>query len=140
MNNPFLSPSTRRFDRRTLGLMLTGLILLAFAATLGIEDNWPGIVAAYLGMLVIFLPFALRWKKPKSFIRLFLGSLAAFVVLAVIHNLFEAAGQYSSDLGFWASVLNGLGGLFFLIATLVCPVMMLIGFFGTVFLSMRGRN
>jgi hypothetical protein len=140
MNNPFLSPSTRRFDRRTLGLILTGMILLAFAATLGIEDNWPGIVAAYLGLLGIFLPFALRWKKLKSFIRLFVGSLAAFVVLAVLHNLFEVAGQHFSDLECWATLFNGLGGLFFLLATLVCPVMMLIGFFGTVFLSMRARN
>ena len=140
MNNPFLLPTVRRLNRRTLGLTLTGLILLALAATLGLEDNWPGIVAAYLGMLAIFLPLTLRWKKLKSFIRLFVGSLAAFVVFAVVHNLFEAAGHQFSDRGFWASIFNGLGGLFFLIATLVCPVMMLIGFVGTVFLVLRGRN
>ena len=113
---------------------------MVLAATLGIEDNWPGIIAAYLGMLAIFLPFVLRWKKLKSFIRLFVVSLVAFVLLSVVHNLFEAAGQQSSDRGFWASLFNGLGGLFFLIATLVCPVMMLIGFVGTVFLSMRDLN
>ena len=132
--------STPRNRIRTLVLLvICGLSTIA-AATVGISDNPPGILLAFLAATALVLAFVHSWRTPSQFRRLLYASAFGLVVFGLLHNAFEAIARNSGGSGLVPGLLNGAGAAFFLIATLVCPPGLLVGAVGAVVMNTRNRR
>jgi hypothetical protein len=125
--------------RSVVALLVLGVMSLVGAGILGISDNPPGILLCYLGVFGIMLALVHRWRRSKSFLMLFGGSLIGFVVLALLHNLLHAVGHAGSGAQDWITLVAEVSsGASFLVAVLLCPAGVLIGFVG--FIVTRHRE
>jgi hypothetical protein len=131
--------STPRNRRRTF-ILFAICAFLAFAAAVGIDDNPPGVLLAYLSASAFVLAFAHPWRTSKQFRYLIYTSILSFVVFAVLSNVFEAIASNLGGSGLVNSLLNGTGGVCFLVATLLCPPGLLVGAVGAVILYFRERH
>jgi drug/metabolite transporter (DMT)-like permease len=125
---------------RTLILLVTcGLSAIA-AATVGIDDNPPGILLAFLAATAFVLAFVHPWRTSRQFRRLLYASALGFVVFGLLHNVFEAIASNLGSSGLVQDLFNGAGAALFLIATLVCPPGLLVGAVGAVVMAIRNRR
>jgi hypothetical protein len=122
--------------RLTLALLAVGCVFLAAALVIGINDNLPGLVLLYLAVTAWIVAFAHRWRRVKSFLILLVASLLGFPLFAVLHNVFYALAELTSDVVVLSQALGLLEVVFFLIGVLVCPPGVLIGAVGSVILAL----
>lgn len=135
------SPKDAQRSRRvTLALLAVGSVFLAVGLVLGIGDNPPGLALVYLAVTAWMVAVVHRWRRLKSFLLLLAASLIGFPLSVVLHNVFYALAEVTSDLVALSQVLAFLGVLFFLLAVLVCPPGVLIGAVGSVVLALRRRR
>jgi hypothetical protein len=120
-------------------LVICGLSAIA-ATAVGIDDNPPGILLAFLAATAFVLAFVHPWRTSRQFRRLLYASVLGFVVFGLLHILFEAIASNLGDSGLVQDLLNGTGVALFLIATLVCPPGLLVGAVGSVVMSIRNRQ
>lgn len=114
---------------KTIILLVLGIISTAAALIIGIADNLPGIILSYLSGFLFILVFTYHWRKPKPFAILAVSSIAALIIFAILHNLMEALK---------GGVIFGiLGAGFFLIAVILCPAGIIIGFAGGILNALR---
>ena len=132
--------ATPRNRTRTLVLLVICGLLAIAAATVGISDNAPGILLAYVAATAFVVAFVHPWRTPRHFRRLLYTSALGFVVFVLLHNVFEAIASNLGGSGLVHDLLNGAGAAFFLIATLVCPPGLLVGAVGAVVMSIRNRR
>jgi len=132
--------STPRNKIRTLiFLVICGLLAIA-AAAVGISDNPPGILLAFLAATALVLAFVHPWRTAKQF-RLFLyASVLGLVMFAILHNVFEAVASMAASAGALQILLQGLGVAAFLLAVLICPPAILVGAVGSVVMFIRNRR
>jgi hypothetical protein len=119
-------------------LIVIGCVALVCALIVGISDNAPGIALLYGAMICLVLAAVCRWQRPKSFLLLFVVSALGFVVFAVLHNVLYGLGQLT-DLGWLKAILELLHVTAFLIALLVCPAGVVVGFLGWI-VAFAGRR
>ena len=125
--------------RTLILLVICGLSAIA-AAVVGIDDNPPGILLAFLAATAFVLAFVHPWRTSKQFRRLLYASALGFVVFGLLHIVFEAIASNGRSSGLVQDLLNGAGAILFLIAVLVCPPGMLIGAVGAMMMSTRNRR
>lgn len=115
--------------------------LLAFAATnVGISDNPPGLLLAFLSASALIIAFVHPWRASKHFLRLIYASGLGFIVFAVLYNVFVGLASEVGVSGLWHDLLNGAGVVFFLVAILLCPPGLLVGAIGAIVMSRRERH
>ena len=132
--------STPRNRIRTLiFLVISGLSAIA-AAAVGIDDNPPGILLAFLAAIAFVLAFVHPWRTSRQFRRLLYASVLGFVVSVLFHNVFEAIASNLGSSGLVHDLFNGAGAVLFLIATLVCPSGLLVGAVGALIMFIRNRR
>jgi tellurite resistance protein TehA-like permease len=131
-------------NKRTLIIsimfLITGIILTTVALLIGISDHLPGIILLLLGILMLVLAIVHHWRKAKSYQVLLVVSAIAFPVSAILHNLFEAAGEYFSDITMLSRIFKALGVTFFFLAVIICPVAILIGLTGLIVFTTIEQN
>ena len=107
------------------------MVLAAVAVAVGVDDNLPGVTCAYLSAVALVLAFVHPWRTPRRFLILTGATILVFVVSVILSNVFEAVGF---ALG---------GGVFFIIAVMLCPAALLVGLIGaavTLVTSRRGHH
>lgn len=114
----------------TVGLVMLCCVLLLAAFIVGISDNPPGLALCYLATVSLILAFVNAWRKVKYFLILLGSSVIGFAVFAVLHNVFYALAEISSDIVVLNRSLEFLHAVFFLVAIFVCPAGLLIGAVG----------
>jgi hypothetical protein len=129
--------STPRDRNRAFILLGASAVLAAAAAAVGIDDNPPGLLLAFLSGCALVVAFVHPWKTSKQFVRLIYASLLVFVVSVVLHNVFEGVASRVGVSGLAQGLLGWAGGAFFLIATMVCPAVLVVGLVGAVVMSIR---
>ena len=126
--------------RTTLPLRLTLLVgaavLLGAALVVGISDNPPGILLAFLSSIAVVTAFAVGLRTKRQFAILLLGSLLFFVLAALLHNVFEAAASVAGASWLKASG-EAVGVAFFLVAIFLCPAGIVVGFIGLIVKAWR---
>jgi hypothetical protein len=132
MFEAFSSPKNRK---TTLSLFIICGVLGIAAGFIGIDDNLPGVLLAFLSVLAFILAFVHPWRRRKLYLNLIYASILGFVGFALLHNLFEFAASKSGGGGLLVESLNLVGGAFFLIAVLLCPVCLLVGVVGFAVMS-----
>ena len=137
MIRAFSTPHNR--IRSFILLGICGLLVIA-AAVVGINDNPPGILLAFLAATAFILAFVHPWRIPRKFKRLFYASFVGLVAFGLLHNVIEVLASNLGDSGLVQALLNGAGTAFFLIATLLCPPGLLVGVVGAVIMSIRNRR
>jgi biotin transporter BioY len=134
MLEAFSTPQNRN---RTVVLLAVCVLLALAALVVGIADNPPGILLAFLAAAALASAFAHPWRSSKSFRRLMYASGAGFLVFTVLHNVFYAM-TIVPDLPRSAEVVfSGMGVACFLIAILLCPPFFVVGAVGAVVTALR---
>jgi len=120
----------RRNRKVTFGFVVLCCVSLIAAFIVGISDNPPGLALCYLATVSLILAFVHTWRKVKYFLILPGGSVIGFAVFAVLHNVFYALAEISSDIVVLSQMLKFLDAASFLVAIFVCPAGLLIGAIG----------
>ena len=131
--------STQRNRIRTLILLVICGSSVVAAAFVGIDDNPPGILLAFLAAIAFVLAFVHPWRTSRQFVRLLYISVAGFIVSAILHNIFEAVAAKLGDSGLLPDLLSVAGGAFFFIAVLICPSAVLVAVVGTLIMFLRNH-
>jgi hypothetical protein len=131
----FATPHNRMVS--VLLLVACGLLAMA-AARLGIIDNPPGIVLAFLSIAAFVTALVHHWRRARPFGLLAGGSLAALVVLGLLAVLFGILSNKLGPGGLLASVLGALSGGCML-AAMVCPSALMVGVVGGLLMLVRER-
>lgn len=123
---------------RTLALLVIGGLLGLAAGLVGMDDNPPGILLAYLSASALVLAVAHPWRVVRQFRRLLIASVLAFIGFVILHNVLEALA--SNFDGFAHDLLGMAGGVMFFAATLLCPPGVLVGAVGALMTSRRDHR
>lgn len=134
----FLSPQRNKI--RTLILLVISGLLAIIAAAIGVSDNPPGILFAYLATITFVLAFVHPWRTLKQFRRLLYASVLGFAFFVLLHNVFEAIAHNDSMAGALQTLLEALAGAAFFIATLLCPAAFLVSAIGLGVLYIGSRR
>ena len=132
--------STPRNRNRTFLLFAVCGVLAVAAVTIGIDDNPPGVLLAFLSAVAFVLAFVHPWRASKQFRYLIYASLLGFVVCALLHNILDFVASKSGSSGLVPGLLDIMSATFFLVATLLCPPALLVGVVGAVVMSGRARH
>ena len=134
MLEAFSTPQNRN---RTLVLLAVCALLALAALVVGIADNPPGILLAFLAAAALATAFAHPWRSSKSFRRLMYASGAGFLVFTVLHNVFYAITTVPDLPRSAELVFTGASVASFLIAILLCPPFFVVGAVGAVVTALR---
>ena len=137
MLKAFSTPYNRK---RTFVLFAICGVLAVAAAIVGISDNPPGLLLAFLSATAFIVAFVHPWRASKHFRRLVYASVLGFIMSAVLHNVFEGVASTAGVSGLLRALLSGAGVAFFLIAILLCPPGLLVGAVGAIVMSRRERH
>lgn len=130
----------RKYRSRTLILLSICALAAIAAAILGIDDNPPGILCAYLAALALVLAIVHPWRTARRFRSLLYASLLGFALFAVLNNAFAALAHSPATSGALQLLLQALAVACFLIATLISPAAFLVSALGMLILSLRSRR
>lgn len=132
---PTLGSRTRMF----VLFALCGLSAIG-AAALGIDDNPPGILLAYLAAFAFILAFAHSWQTARPFVLLLWISAIGLLLFVVLSDLFAAAAHNPAAVGAFQKLMQGLAVSAFFLGTLIFPAGFIIGAVGSVVMFIRSRR
>lgn len=137
MNSAFSTPGNRK---KTLVLLaLCGSFAIG-AAALGIDDNPPGLLLAYLAAIAFVLAFAHPWRTARPFLLLLLASVIGVVLFIILNNLFAAVAHDPAVMGAFQKLVQGLAVLAFFLGTMIFPAGFIVGALGSVVMFIRNRR
>jgi hypothetical protein len=121
-------------------LAICGLLAIA-AVAVGIDDNLPGILLAFLAATAFVLAFVHPWRTAKKFLFLILASVLGFVLYIILNIILDSVAQNPATAGalqdlIQSSVVNALS----LIIAIVCPAASIVGAVGSVVMFIRNRR
>ena len=117
-----------RGRRSTVFWVVIAGVLLISALLAG--ENWLGIGLAWACAAALILLFVHRWRKTKSFYRLFWVSVIGIPLFILLHNLFYGLEEISKDIMVLPAVFEFLHATCFLAALIVCPAGVLVAVIG----------
>lgn len=132
-----LSTSANR-NRTLLLLAICGLLAIA-AVALGIDENPPGILLAFLAAIAFVLAFVHPWRTAKKFLYLLLASLLGIILFIGLSILIDSITQNPATSGTIRNliqnpVIDGLN----LIFVMIVPAAFLVGAVGGIVMFIRG--
>ena len=121
-------------------LAVCGLLAIA-AATVGIDDNLPGVLLAFLAATAFVLAFVHPWRTAKKFTFLLLASVLGFVLYIILNIILDTAVQDPATAGALQDLLQSpvVDALSIIIAML-CLAAFIVGAVGSVAMFMRNRR
>ena len=121
-------------------LLVCGLLAIA-AATVGIDDNLPGVLLAFLAATAFVLVFVHPWRTAKKFVLLLLASVLGFVLYIALNIVLDTAAQDPATAGALQYLLQSpvVEALSVIIAIL-CPAAFIVGAVGAVAMFVRNRR
>jgi hypothetical protein len=129
---------TTHHNRRLSVIFLAACCASAIvAAVIGIEDNAPGILCAFIAAVALVLTFVHPWRTTKQFSLLLLGAVLCFVIFGVLHNVFHGIAGNMEDAQMFRKLLEVLSVASFFLALLVCPPAVIVGLVGSVTMLIR---
>ena len=119
---------SRRTRREVTFIMITlSIIFLITAFSIGIEDNFPGILFLYVGIITLGVAFTHHWREKRKFKFLRIFSLLSIPVFAVMHELLEALNKTLENSTIISNIAGYLSTISFFLVLFFCPVGLLIG-------------
>ena len=121
-------------------LVICGLLAIA-AIAVGIDDNPPGILLAYLAATAFVLAFAHPWRTARKFMLMLLVSVLGFALFVIMNIISDSIAQNPT-----ASIVvkNLIQSSFMeslnLIIAMICPAAFIVGAVGSVTMFIRNRR
>jgi len=133
------SPSHNR--KMTLILLaMCGLLVIA-AVVVGIDENLPGILLAFLAATAFVLAFVHPWRTARKFMFLLLASVLGFVLFIILNIIFDSVAQNPATSGALQDLMQSPAvDALSLITALICPAAFIVGAVGSVVMFIRNRR
>jgi uncharacterized membrane protein (UPF0136 family) len=120
-------------------LAVCGLLAIA-AATVGIDDNLPGVLLAFLAATAFVLAFVHPWRTAKKFMFLLLVSVLGFVLYIILNIILDTAVQDPATAGALQDLLQSpTVNAFSIIIAMICSAAFIVGAVGAVAMFIRNR-
>jgi len=101
----------------------------------------PGIIFLLLGIALIVLTAKSGLKGLlKKFLLITGAAPIGTVVSVILHNVFYGVFIYFFGADFWDRIGTGDEPVFFILATIVCPIVFLVGVVGSIVLFIKRRR
>ena len=121
-------------------LAICGLLAVA-AGVVGIDDNFPGILLAFLAATTFVLAFVHPWRTAKKFMFLLLASVLGFVLYIILNIILDTAAQDPATAGALQDLLQSpIVNAFSIIITMICSAAFIVGAVGAVAMFIRNRR
>ena len=132
---------SRRTRREVTFIMITlSIIFLITAFSIGIENNFPGILFLCLGIITLIIAFIHHWREKRKFKFLRIFSLLGIPVFAVMHNLLHALNKILENSTIISNIVGYLSVLSLILAVIFCPLGYLIGVIGSLLVRKYKSN
>ena len=121
-------------------LAICGLLAIA-AVAVGIEDNLPGILLAFLAATTFVLAFAHTWRTARKFMFLLLASVLGLVLFVILNIILDTVAQNPATSGALQDLIQSpFANTLSLIIVMVCPAAFIVGAVGSVAMFIRNRR
>jgi len=121
-------------------LAICGLLAIA-AVAVGIEDNLPGILLAFLAATTFVLAFAHTWRTARKFMFLLLASVLGLVLFVILNIILDTVAQNPATSGALQDLIQSpFANTLSLISVMVCPAAFIVGAVGSVAMFIRNRR
>ena len=131
----FSTPHNR--TKTSILLAVCGLLAIA-AATVGIDDNLPGVLLAFLAATAFVLAFVHPWRTAKKFMFLALASVLGFVLYIALNIVLDTAVQDPATAGALQDLLQSpVAAALSIIIAMLCSAAFIVGAVGSVAMFMR---
>ena len=121
-------------------LAICGLLAIA-AVAVGIEDNLPGILLAFLAATTFVLAFAHTWRTARKFMFLLLASVLGLVLFVILNIILDTVAQNPATSGALQDLIQSpFANTLSLISVMVCPAALIVGAVGSVAMFIRNRR
>ncbi len=121
-------------------LAICGLSAIA-AATVGINDNLPGILLAFLAATAFVLALVHPWRTARKFMFLLLASVLGFVLFVILNIIIDTAAQNPANAGALQDLLQSPAiDAFSIFIAMICPAAFIVGAVGSVVMFIRNRR
>jgi hypothetical protein len=137
MTSAFSTPHNRKMT--LILLAICGLLVIA-AVVVGIDDNLPGILLAFLAATAFVLAFVHPWRTAKMFMFLFLASVLGFVLYIILNIILDTAADASSAGALQDVLQSPVTNAFSIIIAMVCSAAFIVGAVGSVAMFIRSRR
>ena len=133
--------STPQNRIKTLVLLAVCGLLAIAAAAVGVDDNPPGVLLAFLAATAFVLAFVHPWRTAKKFVLLLLASVLGFLLYIALNIVLDIAAQDPATAGALQYLLQSpvVEALSVIIAIL-CPAVFIVGAVGAVVMFVRNRR
>jgi uncharacterized membrane protein (UPF0136 family) len=138
MIDAFSTPSNR--NKALILLAICGLLAIA-AVVVGIEDNLPGILLAFLAAIAFVLAFVHAWRTARKFMFLLLASVLGLVLFVILNIILDSAAQNPATSDALQNLIQSpaINALIVTIAMII-PAAFIVGAIGSVAMFIRSRR
>jgi hypothetical protein len=134
----FSTPSNRN---KTFILLAICVLLAIAAAAVGIDDNPPGILLAFLAASAFVLAFVHPWRIAKKFMFLLLASVLGFILYIILNIILDTATQNpAASSGLRDLTQSPIFNGFSIIIVMICAAAFIVGAVGSVAMAIRNRR
>ena len=125
------SPSHNR--KMTLILLaMCGLLVIA-AVVVGIDENLPGILLAFLAATAFVLAFVHPWRTARKFMFLLLASILGIVLFIILNIILDTVAQNPANTGTLQDLLQSpVIDAFIIIIAMILSAAFIVGAVGSV--------
>jgi hypothetical protein len=132
------TPSNRN---KTFILLAICALLAIASAAVGIDDNPPGILLAFLSATAFVLAFVHPWRTARKFMFLTLASIIGFVLYIILNIILDTAAQNPAATSALQDLLNSpIVNALSIIIAMICAAAIIVGAVGSVAMFIRNRR
>ena len=126
----FSTPSNR--NKTFILMAICGLLTIA-AVVVGIDDNLPGILLAFLAATAFVLAFVHPWRTARKFMFLLLASILGIVLFIILNIILDTVAQNPANTGTLQDLLQSpVIDAFIIIIAMILSAAFIVGAVGSV--------
>lgn len=138
MTDSFSTPSNR--SKTIAFLTICGLSAIA-SVVVGIDDNPPGVLLAFLAAIAFVLAFAHPWRTARKFVFLLLASILGIILFIVVNIITDSMAQAPETSGAVQNLLdNPVYEALNLIFAMIIPAAFIVSVVGSIIMFIRNRH
>jgi membrane-anchored glycerophosphoryl diester phosphodiesterase (GDPDase) len=138
MSVAFSIPGNR--NKTFILLAISGLLAIA-AVAVGIDDNPPGILSAFLAATAFVLAFVHPWRTAKKFLYLLLAAILVFVLYIILNIILDTSAQDPAASAGLRDLLDSpVFNALSIIIIMICAAAFIVGVIGAVAMAIRNRR
>jgi uncharacterized membrane protein (UPF0136 family) len=130
MTSAFSPPHNRKMT--LILLAMCGLLVIA-AVVVGIDENLPGILLAFLAATAFVLAFVHPWRTARKFMFLLLASILGIVLFIILNIILDTVAQNPANTGTLQDLLQSpVIDAFIIIIAMILSAAFIVGAVGSV--------